>query len=106
VILVGAILLAVFVLPVGWGVAAVALAALVEVAETAFWIWVSRRRTVQVGAETLIGALGEAVTDCLPTGQIRVGGELWQARCAAGARAGESVRIVGRDALTLEVEPA
>jgi membrane-bound serine protease (ClpP class) len=106
VILVGAILLAAFVLPPLWGILAVAGAALVEIAETAFWIHLSRRRRIQVGPEALIGARGEAVTACRPDGQVRLRGELWQARCEDGVEAGEPVRVVGRENLTLVVEPA
>jgi membrane-bound serine protease (ClpP class) len=106
VLLVGAILLAVFVLPPVWGIVAVAGAALAEIAETVFWIRLSRRRRIQVGPETLIGAHGEAATACRPDGQVRVHGELWQARCEAGVDAGEPVRIVAREGLTLIVERA
>ncbi|MDQ3866838.1 MAG: hypothetical protein M3304_08410 [Actinomycetota bacterium] len=105
-LLLGAILLAVFVLPSRWGVTAVAIAAVVEVAETAFWIRLSRRRPAEVGAEALIGAIGKAVTPCRPGGTVRISGELWQARCEAGVDAGERVRVVARDGLELEVAPA
>jgi membrane-bound serine protease (ClpP class) len=105
VLLLGAILLAVFVLPPGWDLAVIAVAALVEVAETAFWIHLSRRRPAAVGAEVLIGAVAEVVTPCRPAGQVRIAGELWQATCRAGADPGERVRVVDRDGLVLEVEP-
>jgi membrane-bound serine protease (ClpP class) len=82
-------------------VVAVVVAAVVEVGETGFWIWLSKRRHVQVGPETLIGARGEAVG----AGLVRVDGELWQARAAAALSPGDLVRVVGRDALVLEVEP-
>ena len=42
---------------------------------------------------------------CRPDGQVQLDGEIWQARCAAGADAGDSVRVVGRDRLVLVVEP-
>jgi membrane-bound serine protease (ClpP class) len=103
-LLLGAILLAVFVLPTAWGIVAVATALVVEVAETWFWIRLSRRRRARVGAEALIGALGEAVTECRPEGYVRVAGELWQARCPDGADVGQPVRVVARDDLTLSVE--
>ncbi|HET9215214.1 MAG TPA: NfeD family protein [Gaiellaceae bacterium] len=105
-LLIGAILLAVFVVPAPWGIAVVAGAAVVEVAETAFWLWLSRRRTVQMGPETLVGATGQVVTACAPLGQVRVGGELWGARCEEGAAAGETVRVVALEGLTLVVERA
>lgn len=105
-LLIGAILLAVFVVPAPWGLVVVAVAAVVEVAETAFWLWLSRRRTVQMGPETLVGASGQVVTPCTPLGQVRVGGELWRARCDEGAAAGEPVRVVALEGLTLVVERA
>jgi membrane protein implicated in regulation of membrane protease activity len=102
---VGAVLLAIFVVPKPWGLVLVAAAAIVEVGETFFWVHLSRRRRIQMGAETLIGASAEVVTECRPLGQVRVQGELWRARCELGASPGETVRIVGRDSLTLLVEP-
>jgi membrane-bound serine protease (ClpP class) len=100
-----AILLALFLLPAPWGLTLVSVAAVVEIAETFFWIRLSRRWRVRAGAETLIGAHGEVAAPCEPVGQIRVEGELWRARCERGAGRGETVRIVGRDGLTLLVEP-
>jgi membrane protein implicated in regulation of membrane protease activity len=106
VILVGAILLALFVLPQPWGVVVVLAALVVEVGETAFWVWLSKRRRPQVGAEALIGASAEVVTPCRPLGRVRVAGELWQARCEAGAARGDVVRIRALEGLILVVEPA
>src|SRR5919108_277357 len=87
-ILVGAILLAVFVVPSPWGIPLVAVAAVVEVAETLFWLWLSRRGKVKMGPETLVGAVGEVVTPCVPLGQVRLQGELWRARRGEGGGAG------------------
>jgi membrane-bound serine protease (ClpP class) len=106
VILVGAILLALFVVPPPLGLALVAAGALVEVGEAAFWIWLSKRRRPQVGAETLIDATALVVVPCRPVGQVRVHGELWQARCAEGADRGETVRVRALEGLTLVVERA
>ncbi len=103
-VLIAAVLLAVFVLPFGWGIAAVAAAATLEVAEIFFWVWLSKRYSIQVGAETLVGARAVVVTPCRPSGQVRVQGELWQARCRDGADPGETVRVVELDGLTLVVE--
>lgn len=105
-LLLGAILLAIFVLPDEWDIPVIILAAVVEIAETGFWLWYSRRRRVQMGPETLVGATGQVVTPCAPLGQVRVQGELWRAHCADGAAAGEEVRIVALDGLTLKVERA
>jgi membrane-bound serine protease (ClpP class) len=102
---VGAVLLALFVVPRPWGLVLVAAAAVVEVGESFFWLHLSRRRRIQMGAETLIGATARVVSDCRPLGQVRLRGELWRARCEAGASAGDTVRIVDRDGLTLLVEP-
>lgn len=103
VLLFGAILLAVFVLPPVWGLAAVIVAAVIEIAEFFFWIWLSKRRGVQAGWETLLGKTAKVASTCRPEGQVRVEGELWKARCEAGADVGESVRVAAVDGLTLEV---
>jgi membrane protein implicated in regulation of membrane protease activity len=105
-ILIGGILLAIFVLPEAWRLPVIAAAAVVEVAETLFWLWYSRRRRVQMGPETLVGAIGRVVLPCTPLGQVRVEGELWRAHCAEGAGVGEEVRVVRLDGLTLTVERA
>jgi membrane protein implicated in regulation of membrane protease activity len=39
-------------------------------------------------------------------GQVRLDGEIWAARSASGAAIHDSVSVVGRDRLTLIVEPA
>ena len=101
-----ALLLAVFVLPHPWGVYAIIGALCVEVAEAWFWIWLSRRRRVVVGAEALVGAEAVVVTPLRPDGQVRISGELWRARCEDGADVGERVRVVRVDGLTLEVAAA
>jgi membrane-bound serine protease (ClpP class) len=102
-LLVVAILLAVFVLPPVWGLVAVTVAAIIEISEFFFWIWLSRRRDVQAGHETLIGKTARVTAPCRPDGQVRVEGELWRARCEAGADVGEAVRVTALDELTLQV---
>ena len=99
------ILIALFVVPAPWSVVVVVGAAALEFAETAFSVWISRRGVPQVGVETLAGAMGRVVADCLPAGTVRVGGETWRARCDGGARAGDRVRVRARDGLVLIVEP-
>lgn len=105
-LLVGAILLALFVLPPGWGIAAVALAMVIEVAEVGFWIRFLRRYRVRTGVEGLIGSTGEVIETCDPRGRVRLRGEIWHARCASRAEVGERVTVTGVDGLTLEVEPS
>jgi membrane protein implicated in regulation of membrane protease activity len=107
VILVGSILLVVLgVVPATpWGIPLIAVAAAIEVVETFFWIWLSKRRRATVGAEALIGRTARVVRPCRPLGYVRLDGELWQARCAAGAERGADVRITALEGLTLVVEP-
>ena len=100
-----AILLAVFVLPSPWGLVAVAAAGLLETGETYLWFRWSRRRRAAVGAEALAGKIGIATTDLWLEGQVKVDGELWQARCDGGADAGTRVVVTGIEGLTLTVEP-
>jgi membrane-bound serine protease (ClpP class) len=97
--------LAIFVVPDGWGIPVVVVAAALEVLETfGTWRW-SRRGRAKIGPETLIGGSGRAITDCRPDGMVRVHGEDWRARCDEGVSAGHRIRVVGRDQLTLLVEP-
>ena len=103
-LLVGAILLAFFVLPPGWGIAAVALGIVIEVSEVGFWIRFLRRYRVRTGVEGLIGSTGEVIETCDPRGRIRLRGEIWHARCASRAEVGERVTVTSVDGLTLEVE--
>ena len=100
-----AILLAVFVLEEPWNWVVVALGATFEAAETALLIWWSKRRRVAVGAETLVGRRARVFSDCMPTGQVRVAGEIWGARCDVGAGVGADVVVREVDGLTLVVEP-
>jgi membrane-bound serine protease (ClpP class) len=94
-----------FVLPSPWNVVGVCVAALVEVGELYLWRRYLRRYRVRVGAESLVGERAEAITACAPEGHVRLRGEVWRARCSAPVPAGASVRVLGLDGLTLEVEP-
>jgi membrane-bound serine protease (ClpP class) len=104
--LVIAILLALFLLPWPWGGVAVIVAAVWESATALVGFWWTSRRPHAVGAEALSGMTAEVVSSCRPLGQVRVRGEIWQARCEQGAAVGESVRVTRMDGLTLVVEPA
>ncbi len=100
-----AILLAIFVLPLHWGLVAILAGLTVEVGEAWLWVYLSRRRRAVTGAEGLIGRRARVVDPCRPEGRVRVHGELWNARCDSFAEVGESVRVLSVDDLTLHVEP-
>jgi membrane-bound ClpP family serine protease len=102
----GAILLAIFVLPSPWGLVAVALAGIWEIAQTFGAIWWSQRRRARVGAEALVGVVARVSTRCDPYGKVAVGGEIWNARCDSRVEPGENVRVRELQGLTLVVERA
>jgi membrane-bound serine protease (ClpP class) len=97
--------LALFVLPPGWGIAAVSLGIAVEVAEVGFWIRFLRSYRIATGKEALVGQSAEVIEACDPRGRVRFRGEIWHAECDAGAKVGSRVRVTGVHGLTLHVEP-
>ena len=105
-ILLLSLLLGVFVLEEPWNWVVVAVGATLEIAETGLFVWWSKRRKAAVGTETLVGRRAVVSVDCRPHGQVRVAGEIWQARCDAGADVGDSVVVREVRGLMLVVEPA
>ncbi len=105
-ILLTGIAIAVFVVPDAWTLPVIGLAVAVEVSETAFTLWWSRRAPPKVGPETLIGSTGRVVEPLRPIGRVRVRGEVWRARSDAAIDHGARIRVTDRDRLTLLVEPA
>jgi membrane protein implicated in regulation of membrane protease activity len=101
--LVAMIALALFLLPPGWGLAAVMLGLAVEVAEVGFWVRFLRRYRIVTGAEGLVGLTAEVIEACDPRGRVRFRGEIWHAHCDLGAEIGERVEITGVHGLTLQV---
>jgi membrane protein implicated in regulation of membrane protease activity len=101
-----ALVLAIFVLPSPWGLYAVVVAGVIDIAETWLFLWWSNRRRATVGVETLVGKPGVAVGDLWPGGQVKVDGEIWQARCEGGCDAGTRVVVRAVEGLTLVVDPA
>jgi membrane protein implicated in regulation of membrane protease activity len=99
-----AIVLAVFLLPTPWNVLVLVLGLLGETGEVTFGIWYSRRRRATTGAEGMVGGTAKVVAACRPNGRVSFKGERWEAACAEGAEIGERVRIKAVDGLTLEVE--
>jgi len=104
-VLVVAILLAIFVLDEPWTWIAVLAGATWELVETTLIVRWSKGRKTVVGAEALIGQRALVAAECRPIGQVRIVGELWQARCDRGAHVGEEVVVKALDGLTLVVEP-
>jgi membrane-bound serine protease (ClpP class) len=66
----------------------------------------SHHDRVTTGEAGMIGMTGRADTELAPEGTVFIRGELWRARARIKIAAGESVRVVGVDGLTLEVEHA
>ena len=100
-----AVVLAVFVLPYPWGLVAIGVGAALDLGETGAFLWWSKRRRAAVGAEALVGKPGVAMADLWPEGQVKVAGEIWNARCEGGCDAGTDVVVRGLEGLTLLVEP-
>jgi membrane-bound serine protease (ClpP class) len=65
----------------------------------------SRRRPVVTGAEQLLHEPAVAIADFDASGPVRVRGEIWNAVTRAPVRAGQRLRVVRIDGLTLQVEP-
>ena len=67
----------------------------------------ARIRPLVSGGATLIGASGRALIGWTgEQGEVVVHGERWRARTTAPLQSGQVIRVVGRDGLTLLVEPA
>jgi membrane-bound serine protease (ClpP class) len=76
-----------------------------EIGEAVLWYRYLNRIRVTTGAEGLIGRRASVIDECRPLGRVRISGEIWRAECAAGAGAGETVRVTEVDGLLLRVEP-
>ncbi len=100
-----AIVLALTVIPSPWGWVAVIVAGLIDVAETAFFVRWSKRRRASVGVETLVGRTAVVVRALTPRGQVKVDGEVWEARAEYDVLPGDEVVVRAVDGLLLEVEP-
>ena len=94
------------VLPTPWNVIGFLVVLPIWVLELLAWNRTVKHRRKAVGAQTLIGKDAVVSTPCRPVGQVRLNGEIWEARCEAGASPGDRVRVIDRDGLTLVVEAA
>jgi len=98
-------ILLLLVLPSPWSWIAFFVCLPLWVLELFGWNRTVKNRRKVVGAETMIDREAVVITPCRPRGQVRLDGEIWEARCDAGATVGDTVRITGREGLTLVVEP-
>ena len=96
----GGILLAVFVLPSPWGLVAVVVGGVIDILESLALLRWSGRRRVTTGAEALVGQTAVVANPS----QVRIVGELWQARAERQLLPGEEVVVRSVDGLTLIVE--
>src|SRR5262245_15857892 len=97
-------LVLVFVLPSPWNLVGLVSGLILFIGELFVWHSTVRGHRKVVGAQTLLGKPATVVSPCRPDGQVRVVGEIWAARCASGADVGDTVTIVNRDGLRLDVE--
>lgn len=93
------------VLPAPWNLVAFIVLLPVWVLELVFWSRTVRGRRRVVGAETMIGRHALVISPCRPSGQVRLDGEIWHARCEGEAGSGDTVRVTALEGLTLVVEP-
>jgi membrane-bound serine protease (ClpP class) len=83
----------------------IALAGAVLMLGTAMMFARSRRRSVETGREQLLREHAVAMEDFDATGYVRVHGEIWSAHSTAPVKAGQRLRIIRIEGLTLEVAP-
>jgi membrane-bound serine protease (ClpP class) len=71
------------------------------------WISRSLHEKPVTGSESLVGKAGVVVTDLSPVGEVSVEGITWKAKLSSGQaiKKGETVKVVRRSGLELEVEP-
>jgi membrane protein implicated in regulation of membrane protease activity len=102
-----AVLLALYVIPGGWGYALVAVAVLLTTAE-GLLIRSTRRIPLAAGVETMIGGRAIVLTSCRPAGRVKYRRESWKARCTGEAEAdvGDTVVITSVENTTLVISPA
>ena len=99
-LLLGGILLAVFVVPWPWGLATVLGGGVLDIAESLVFLRWSKRRRSPVGVDALLGQTAVVATPA----QVRIAGELWEARSDRVLVAGERVTVRAIEGLTLVVE--
>lgn len=104
-ILLLAILIAFFLVPMPWSLLVIVLGIAGEVGEIVWGRRLARRWRPRTGAEAMVGQTAVVASPCRPTGQVRIHGEIWTARCEAGADPGDEVRVDAVEGLELVVSP-
>lgn len=100
-----AIVAALLLLPSPWNWVTVLVAGVIDVIETGAFIWWSGRRRPAVGVEALVGRRAVVVRAVAPLGQVKLDGELWEARSAQALFPGDEAVVSGVDGLVLDVAP-
>jgi membrane-bound serine protease (ClpP class) len=90
-------------LPSPWNLVGALVSLVLFLGEVMFWQRRTRGRRVQTGSENLVGAPGVVTRALDPAGQVRVLGELWEARSATPLSEGTPVRVSAVRGLVLEV---
>ena len=88
----------------GVGVALVAGTVVFEGVEVWLWMKYLKRLSVKAGVEAMTGQRGTVLERCNPEGTVRIHGEIWRARCEAGAEPGEIVEVRALRGLELSVD--
>lgn len=97
-------LLLLIVAPEPWDVVGAVVGVGLGVLEVLYWQRRMKRQRVRTGVENLIGATGKAVGPLAPSGQVRVLGELWEARSEVEVPPGGAIRVLAVRGLELDVE--
>ena len=93
-------------LQIGWGPAAAITLPFAAISVFLLQLAIrSFRYKVATGTEAMVGEVGEARSAVSPSGTVFVHGEIWSARSRSAISAGDQVRVVSVDGMTLEVEP-
>ena len=101
--LIGSVLAITF-LPSPWRWLVIAALLASDIVQISIWLrW--RRRRSATGAEALVGAVGEALNDCRPHGQVKLKGQIWKAYCDEGVERGTKVVVDQVEGLELHVRP-
>jgi len=81
------------------------------IATSIFFLWIvgaglrAQRGRVTTGERGMIGRRATVIESLAPSGRVRLGDELWNARSAVAVAVGSQVIVIGVDGLTLAVEP-